>query len=195
MAVPPPPDSPELSKVRLRTLAEVREDFYAQSTANSRKYNKFFEWEHGVSVAPNFPFAVRLCVVYSAQKADRYDTYRYDPAPLDWVLEVVENPTKEPNPLLIEFDLSSFFRVDGYRFETIEEAREANKNISIKFISHYIKYPLVVMGARQMICPKCQAERPFAERANYPDTPAANITLEPMKLYDTMKFHDCGKKT
>jgi hypothetical protein len=193
--LPPPPDSSDFSGVRLRTLAEVREDFSAQNIANSRKYNKFFEWEHGVSVAPNFPFDVRLCVVYEAQKADKYDTYRYDPAPLDWVLNVVENPTKEPNPLLIEFDLSSFFRVDGYRFETVEEAREASKNISIKFISHYTKHPLVITGSRQMTCPKCQAERPFAERANYPDTPDANIALEPMKLYDTMKFHQCGKKT
>jgi hypothetical protein len=195
MSLPPPPDSSDFSGVRLRTLAEVREDFSAQNIANSRKYNKFFEWEHGVSVVPNFPFDVRLCVVYEAQKADGYDTYRYDPAPLDWVLNVVENPTKEPDPQLKKFDISSFYRVYGYRFETIEEAREANKNASIQLIAHYTEYPLVALEGRQMDCSKCSEKRPFAERTNYPDTPDANIALEPMQLYDTMKFHQCGKKT
>jgi hypothetical protein len=190
----PPPDSPEFSSVPLRNLSEVREDFSAQNIANSRKYNKFFEWEHGVSVAPNFPFDVRLCVVYDAQKADKYDTYRYDPAPLDWILNVVENPTKVPDSQLRKFDLSSFYLVGGYRFETIEEAREANKTASIQFIAHYTEQPLVALGDRQMDCPKCSEKRPFAERANYPDTPDANIALEPMSLYDTMKFHQCRKR-
>jgi hypothetical protein len=202
MPLEPPPEGETLSEVRLWNVTEIREEFDAKHRQNEAEYNKFIAWENGMNVAPNFPFDVRVCVTYSPQKYDRYDFYRFDPMPKDFVLQVVENPMKEPNPELAKFSKASFilkvgkqhgFTLTADRFETFYDAYDELRRIRTEFIIFCADHKNVSTDRRKMMCPKCKTVLPLSDYKTRPDTPATNISLEPVKLYDTMKFHDCGK--
>lgn len=189
-------------------LSDLVKEFEQFCTVEKRKYNKFSEFALGAPVFSNFPFKLRVAVGFQRVTPRPSDVYEIDPIPKPWILNIVEDPTREvPIVESTSFGISNLRHVvevpiEGWdqsvvRYATYKEARESLVKVaSYIYRTQHEQYESEGMRPRYAQCPTClamyswsgQSVRGFETKEHY-------IKLHPLRKVDEILIHeDCKGK-